>query len=98
MIFRILCAFCPTSARAEVREDSTGWLASIALALAAMSQSGWVYRNGRIGKSVCTMLCPKCRPAALRLDADFPPAEVQPGTWKEDEELCFPSAPSSPAE
>lgn len=33
-------------------------------------RKGWKYDGGRLGKTTVTMVCPKCRPDDLVLDAD----------------------------
>lgn len=80
MLVRVLCGSCDKTARVEVPPDALPHIDRRALALGALADKGWAYRNGQMGKSVVTALCPKCRPKPLRLDADFVPAEVPPGS------------------
>jgi hypothetical protein len=72
MLFRLLCD-CGASARAEVDERVCPlWLDPMAAVLRAITrQYGWRYSGGRLGKSVITCVCPKCRGTGLFLEADF---------------------------
>lgn len=84
MIIRLVC-LCGASARATVDRDKLPpGVDGKAAALQAAAQQGWKYRGGRIGKSVITVECPKCRPERLHLEADFPAADVIPGTYEKD--------------
>lgn len=82
MIFRLVCE-CGASARAEVSDSAPPGISPMALALRKATKSGWVYRGGRMGKSVITVVCPKCRDP-LYLEADVEPVSAVPSTYEED--------------
>lgn len=84
MTFRFICTSCNRTARAEI-SFCPPWLSPIALALNSIARkNGWVYRNGRIGKSVVSVICFSCRPPRLDLEADYSPVDVVPGTYEDD--------------
>jgi hypothetical protein len=49
-----------------------------AVAMKAMTQKGWSYRNGQIGKSVMTMTCPAHKTEPLKLEADSAEEAAKP--------------------
>lgn len=82
-LYRLQCA-CGAEMQARVSYALPGGNDPRAVALQQAAKRGWVYRNGRMGKSVITVECPKCRPEPLRLDGDVAPADAQPATHEED--------------
>lgn len=81
-LFRLVCA-CGATARAEVSDNAPANIAPLALALRAAAKKGWIYRGGRIGKSVVDIVCPACRDP-LYLEGDVAPADAEPGTYELD--------------
>ena len=81
-VFRLVCA-CGASARCVVSDQAPAGIDPKALALRKAARQGWMYRGGRMGKSVITVVCPKCRDPLL-LEADVAPADVTPSTHEED--------------
>ena len=88
--FKLLCE-CGSVGKCELtdaalRAPITAW--AIVLKIMARRE-GWSYRGGRLAKSTGTAVCPKCvlTRKALRIEADFAPAEVDPGTHQDDLEL-----------
>lgn len=84
MIFRLICK-CGSSARAEIPSPETipSHLTPLAVALRRAARQGWIYRGGRIGKSVVDVVCPACRDP-MYLDGDVDPRDVVPGTYESD--------------
>lgn len=84
MIFRLVCR-CGARGRAEVQEDRLPpHISPVVAALRRAAKLGWKYRNGRMGKSVISVVCPRCRGRGLYLEADIVPAEASPSTHEED--------------
>jgi hypothetical protein len=82
-LFRLQCE-CGDEAKVNVSYSLPAGLDPRAVALQQAAKRGWVYRNGRMGKSVITVVCPKCKPEPLRLDGDIDPVDAKPATYEED--------------
>ncbi len=85
MIFRLTCTECGASARAEIGspEKVPPHISPMACALRAAARRGWVYRGGRIGKSVVDVVCPACA-KPLYLEGDVDPRDATPGSYESD--------------
>ena len=93
MLFRLLCD-CGAKMNVEVDMGrKPAHVSGMALALRAGAKQGFAYRNGRMGKSVVTVECARCRRGqALWLEADFLPSEATPGTFASDSAIPLDSA------
>lgn len=91
--FRLQCD-CGAEAKADVSYALPAGIDPRAFALQAAAKKGWVYRNGVIGKSVISVVCPKCRPEPLVLDGDVDPRGAVPATHEED--MATPTTPTDP--
>lgn len=95
MIVRFNCSRCGSSAKAEVDTSKLpDWVSPHALAIrVAVRRLGWRYQNGRIGKSVITMVC-VLHGDPMHLDGDIDPAQAMPGTYEDDCAIEVDTAPS----
>lgn len=79
--FSIRCDLCAASAKVEVTAPKG--IDDRAMAMKALTEKGWRYRNGRIAKSTVTMTCPDHKEAPLVLEADSPEEAAKPDASEE---------------
>ena len=85
MIYRLVCTGCRASARADVADHKIpAHVSPLALALRRAAKVGWLYRGGRIGKSVIDVLCPRCHPVPLHLEGDVDPRDATAKSYEFD--------------
>lgn len=83
-MYRLLCD-CGDHMKVEIDEDRCPKQFSPKVAaLRAGASRGWKYRGGRIGKTVMTVVCPKCRGNAMFFEGDVDPRDAVPATYQED--------------
>lgn len=84
LTFRLLCA-CGDHMTVKVDPDRCpGNITPKVAAMRAGASQGWKYRGGRMGKTVMTVVCLKCRGRAMFLEADIDPRDAVPATFEDD--------------